>query len=72
MIKSRLAKVREAMPPPPDKRPGGPEPLLLEENHFSLMLFGLLNPAIDTVRGLCAASNLKRLQDDVCGLIVNG
>lgn len=66
-FRRRLAKVREAMPPPPDKRPGGPERLLLEEDYFSLMLFGLLNPVLDTMRGLCAASHLKRVQDDVCG-----
>lgn len=63
----RLAKIRHSMPPPPDKRPGGPERLLLEEDYFSLMLFGLLNPVLDTMRGLCAASQLKSVQDDVCG-----
>jgi hypothetical protein len=65
-FRRRLVKVREAMPPPRDKRPGGPERLLLEEDYFSLMLFGLLNPVLDTMRGLCAASQLKRVQDDVC------
>lgn len=66
-FRRRLAKIRESMPPPPDKRPGGPERLLLEKDYFSLMLFGLLNPVLDTMRGLCAASQLKRVQDDVCG-----
>jgi len=66
-FRRRLAKVREAMPPPPDKQPGGPERLLLEEDYFSLMLFGLLNPVIDSMRGLCAASHLERVQKEVCG-----
>lgn len=65
-FRQRLAKTRAAMPPPPDKRPGGPERLLLEENYFSLILFGLFNPIIKTMRGLCAASHLKRVQEEVC------
>ena len=54
------------MVPLPDKRPGGPERLLLEEDYFSLMLFGLLNPIIDSMRGLCAASEWKKVQASVC------
>lgn len=65
-FRQRLVKARAAMPPQPDKRPGGPERLLLEENYFSLILFGLFNPVIKTMRGLCAASHLKRVQDEVC------
>jgi hypothetical protein len=59
--------VRAATGPPPEPRPGGPERLLLEEDYFSLMLFGLLNPVIDSMRGLCAASHLDRVQKEVCG-----
>lgn len=66
-FRSRLAKMRAQMPPPPEKRPGGPERRLLEEDYFSLMLFGMLNPVLDTMRGLCAASHLKRVQNEVCG-----
>lgn len=66
-FRSRLAKIRAAMPPSPEKRPGGPERLLLEEDYFSLMLFGMLNPVLDTMRGLCAASHLERVQNEVCG-----
>lgn len=65
-FRARLFKIREGMPPPPDKRPGGPQRLLLEKDYFSLMLFGMLNPVLDTMRGLCAASHLKRVQDEVC------
>lgn len=66
-FRSRLAKIRAEMPPQPERRPGGPERLLLEEDYFSLMLFGMLNPVLDTMRGLCAASHLERVQDEVCG-----
>jgi hypothetical protein len=55
VFRRRLAKIHAEMSPPPEKRPGGPERLLLEEDYFSLMLFGMLNPVLDTMRGLCAA-----------------
>lgn len=64
-FRQRLAKAQEAAPTRV-KRPGGPERLLLEEDYFSLMLFGLFNPVLDSMRGLCAASHLKRMQEDVC------
>ena len=38
---------------------------LLEEDYFSLMLFGMLNPVLDSMRGLCAASHLDKIQKDV-------
>ena len=65
-FRRRLAKAREAAPKR-EKRPGGPERKLLEEDYFSLMLFGLFNPVLDSMRGLCAASRLGRVQKDVCG-----
>jgi hypothetical protein len=30
------------------------------------MLFGLLKPVLDSMRGLCATSHVPRLQDEVC------
>ena len=36
-------------------------------HYLGLFLFGLLNPAVRTMRGLCAASHLPRLQSEVCG-----
>lgn len=40
----------------------------LELGHsLGLFLFGLLNPVVRTMRGLCAASHLPRLQGEVCG-----
>ena len=59
------------MAPPRVKPVGGPERLLLEEHYFSLMLFGLLNPVIESMRGLCAASHLERVQREVSGRSVS-
>ncbi len=39
---------------------------LLDSDYFCLFLFSLLNPVVDSMRGLCAASHLKRVQEDVC------
>lgn len=61
----RLAKAQAAAPKSP-KRLGGPERKLLEADYFCLFLFGLLNPVVDSMRGLCAASHLQRVQEDVC------
>ena len=35
--------------------------------YLSMMLFALLNPVIKSTRALCAASGLKRMQEEVCG-----
>jgi hypothetical protein len=35
--------------------------------YLSLYLFGLFNPVVETMRGLCAASELERVQREVCG-----
>lgn len=64
-FRERLAKVQAAAPKV-EKRPGGPERKLLETDYFCLFLFGLLNPVVDSMRGLCAASHLSRVQQDVC------
>ena len=40
---------------------------LLQLSHYlSLFLFGLLNPVVRTMRGLCSASHLDRVQQQVC------
>jgi IS4 transposase len=43
-----------------------PERLLQYGDYLSLFLFGLFNPAVKTVRALCAASKLTRVQTEVC------
>jgi hypothetical protein len=35
-------------------------------DYLSLFLFGLLNPVVRTMRGLCACSSLERVQREVC------
>ncbi len=39
---------------------------LLSSDYFSLILFGLLNPVLKTMRGLVEASALPRMQTEVC------
>lgn len=41
--------------------------LLGYADYLSLFLFGLLNPVVRTMQGLCAASHLARVQREVCG-----
>ena len=65
-FRCRLAKVA-GKTVSKSKRPGGPERKLLQENYFCLMLFGLFNPVVNSMRGLCAASHLERVQKEVCG-----
>ena len=43
-----------------------PGRLLSHTDYLSLFLLGLLNPVVRTMRGLCAASHLERLQAEVC------
>jgi hypothetical protein len=43
-----------------------PKRQLLEKDYFSLFLFGLLNPVVDSMRGMCAASKFERVQEEVC------
>lgn len=43
-----------------------PDRLLLYADYLSLFLFGLLNPVVRTMRALCAASQLQRVQEDIC------
>jgi len=35
-------------------------------DYLSLFLMGLLNPVVRTMRGLCAASRLQRVQEEIC------
>lgn len=45
---------------------GGPARLLREEDYLCAFLFAQFNPIIDSMRGLCAASNFPRVQAEVC------
>ena len=56
--------------PSPSKRQslarGGPKRLLTEHDYLKSFLFAQFNPVIDSMRGLCAASNLDKVQESVC------
>ena len=68
-FKERLAKAWPSIPPHPtweDK-----QRKLQARDYLSLFLFGLLNPVVQTMRGLCAASHLARVQQEVCSRSVS-
>jgi len=44
-----------------------PKRQLQLEEYLGLFLFGLLNPAVRTMRALCRASHQQRVQEDICG-----
>jgi Transposase DDE domain len=43
-----------------------PRRKLTQEDYLSLLLFALFNPVVDSMRGLCAATALRRVQQDIC------
>jgi hypothetical protein len=43
-----------------------PRRRLHRQDYLSLLLFGLFNPVVDSMRGLCAATALGRVQREVC------
>jgi hypothetical protein len=43
-----------------------PQRLLEMSDYLSLFLLGVFNPIIESMRGLCRASQLKRVQQEVC------
>jgi hypothetical protein len=43
-----------------------PRRRLGQSDYLSLLLFGLFNPVVDSMRGLCAASELGRVQEEIC------
>lgn len=51
----------------PDGTWADPRRELELEHYLGLFLFGLFNPVVETMRGLCEASELARVQREVCG-----
>lgn len=68
-FKTRLARAIKTVPLHPTW--SHPERLLHCADYLSLFLLGLLNPVVRTMRGLCAASHLKRVQREVCSRAVS-
>lgn len=63
-FKARLAQAARKSPLAPTwTHPGR---LLDYSDYLSLFLLGLLNPVVRTMRGLCSASHLQRVQTAVC------
>jgi hypothetical protein len=50
---------------------GDPRRKLSQKDYLSLLLFGLFNPVVDSMRGLCAASRLERVQEEICSAKVS-
>jgi hypothetical protein len=50
---------------------GDPARTLTYLNYLSLFLFGLLHPAVKTMRALCSASQLERVRQEICGEAVS-
>src|SRR6266516_5130920 len=48
-----------------------PRRKLGQKDYLSLLLFGLFNPVVDSMRGLCAASRLQRVQEEICSTPVS-
>lgn len=48
-----------------------PRRKLGQKDYLSLLLFGLFNPVVDSMRGLCAASRLRRVQEEICSAKVS-
>jgi hypothetical protein len=63
-FQARLAKAAKRVP----LHPTWDDPLrqLHYPDYLSLFLLGLLNPVVRTLRGLCAASRLKRVRKEIC------
>jgi DDE family transposase len=63
-FQARLAQAGQTVPLHPTW--SDPGRLLKHTDYLSLFLFGLLNPVARTLNGLCAASQLDRVQQEVC------
>lgn len=63
-FRRRLGAAAQQLPAP--RTEGDPRRKLLASDYFCLLLFGLFNPVVRTMRGLCAASKLGRVQKEIC------
>jgi Holliday junction resolvase-like predicted endonuclease len=63
-FQARLAQAAQTAPLLPTW--SDPARRLKHTDYLSLFLLGLLNPVVRTLRGLCAASHLDRVQKEVC------
>jgi hypothetical protein len=59
-----LTRRQQGRPLSPSEK--DPRRKLAANPYFSLHLFGLLNPVLKSMRGLCAASGFQKTQEEVC------
>jgi hypothetical protein len=62
-FRARLARAAPVQAPHPSWENTNRQ--LQQFDYLSLFLFGLVNPTVQTMRALCAASQLQRLQEEV-------
>jgi hypothetical protein len=62
-FRARLAQAAQGQAPHPSWQNTNRK--LQQFDYLSLFLFGLVNPSVQTMRALCAASHLQRLQEEV-------
>ena len=67
MIAEFQARLAAVAGPAPEGTWSDPRRQLGQGDYLSLLLFGLFNPVVESMRGLCAASGLRRVQKEVCG-----
>lgn len=70
-FQTRLAKAEAQSGNAHAKTFADPRRKLGQSDYLSLLLFGLFNPVVDSMRGLCAASGLERVQEEVCSEAVS-
>jgi len=63
-FQARLAQAAATLPSHPTWSDSRRQ--LQQADYLSLFLFGLLNPVVRTMNGLCAASRLERVQQEIC------
>jgi hypothetical protein len=68
-FESRLERAAEVGKEP--RTFSDPRRKLGQKDYLSLLLFGLFNPVVDSMRGLCAASRLERVQEEICSAKVS-
>lgn len=68
-FEGRLERAAEAGKEP--RTFSDPRRKLGQKDYLSLLLFGLFNPVVDSMRGLCAASRLERVQEEICSAKVS-
>lgn len=66
LIADFLVELDTHLPGELPKKPGGPTRLLLPRDYLASFLFALVNPQLDSMRALCAASHIKQVQQQVC------